>query len=451
MLGSILLTAAVSCAPSRCEQERPNIIWIMTDQHCANALSCAGNANVKTPNIDRLAEHGVRFTNAYCAMPLSGPSRASMITGLMPCQSGVLENEKPLPEQLQRTTLGDVVRGAGYDCAYAGKWHVNTISLPSENAFGFDRIALNGDAGVAPACVEYLQQKHDKPFFMVASFINPHNICEFARGQRTPHADIPVPLSLDECPELPVNYAVQPDEPKILRHEKSLNYSLYPTVDYEDNDWRYYLYAYYRLVEAVDAQIGRIVDEIDRQNLWKNTVIVFMSDHGDGAAAHQWNQKTALYEEVANVPFIVCLPGGKKAGSQSDALVHAGIDIMPTFAAVAGVAVPEGRKGRNILKSNLSGPAQSPEYIVTETNFKQTSGAYGFMVRTADYKYVIYDKGKYREQLFDMRSDRVEMHNLAADPAYAAELTRHRAILWNWVNAHELAESACIKKFLMLP
>lgn len=444
MLSLILGAAALA---------QPNIIWIMTDQQTASAMSCAGSSDVRTPNMDRLAAHGVRFTNAYCAMPLSGPSRASMITGLLPCESGMLENEQPLLPELRENTIGDVVRSAGYDCVYAGKWHVNTISLPSQRAFGFDMISpvekpdeyMKGGNPVTDACVEYLRAPHDRPFFMVASYINPHNICEFARGQRTPHASISAPASLSQCPELPPNYALRGDEPSILAHERSLSYAMYPTVDFNDEDWRMYLYAYYRLVESVDEQIGRIVDEIDRQGLWNNTVVLFMSDHGDGAAAHHWNQKTALWEEVANVPFILCVPGDRKKGTVSDALVNAGIDIMPTLASVSGAQMPSGRSGRDIIKGAL------PHYIVTETNFKQTSGTYGFMVRTARYKYVIYDKGKFREQLFDMVHDRAETDNLVADPRYARTLSEHRRILWEWVEGRDLKEKVRIKKFLMLP
>ena len=110
-------------------QERPNIIYIMTDQQTATAMSCAGNMYVNTPNMDKLAAHGIRFTNAYCSLPLSGPSRASMFTGHTPAEIGMAENEIPIPESLRSRTLGTLMEQAGYETAYAGKWHVNTLSL----------------------------------------------------------------------------------------------------------------------------------------------------------------------------------------------------------------------------------------------------------------------------------------------------------------------------------
>ncbi len=429
-------TQASSKAPK--DAHKPNIILIMTDQQWAGAMSCAGNTDLNTPNMDRLAARGVRFENAYCSMPLSGPSRASMFTGYMPSRTGMDVNEKPLPDSLRCNTLGQIVSDAGYDCAYAGKWHVNTISIP-DGEFGFKNIKDNGDPGVAEACVEYLKNqtgksagtKDAKPFFLVASFVNPHNICEYARGQKTPFAVIP-PATVKDCPNLPQNFERSPYDAKILQYEQSRDYSLYPTTDYSPDDWRLYRNAYYRLVEAVDAEIGKIVDEIDNQNLWKNTVVIFTSDHGDGAGAHRWNQKTALYEEVANVPLIVCLPNKKNAGETTRSLVNNGIDLMPSICEWTGAELPQGRRGRSFAEA-AEQKDEGPEHIITETNFKQTSGTAGWMVRTSKYKYVLYDKGLYREQLFDMESDRSEMVNLAVENSYLPVLEQMRELLRNWL------------------
>lgn len=419
-------------------QDRPNIIYIMTDQQCATAMSCAGNTELKTPNMDRLAAHGVRFENAYCGMPLSGPTRSSMFTGYMPSEIGTVENDFPIPDSLKERTLGTLMTNGGYYCAYAGKWHAHTVSLPSEFSFGFHRISMNGDIGLAESCVKFLKDRPQSPFFLVASFTNPHNICEYARHQNTPYAEIEEPESVEKCPNLPVNFAVNPYDASVLAFEKKQSYALYPTQDFSPDDWRRYRNAYFRLVEAVDAEIGKIVDEIDRQDLWKNTVIVFTSDHGDGCGAHQWNQKTVLYEEVANIPLIVCLPGGKNAGKVLPQLVNNAVDFMPSVCDWAGIDVPSGRQGvsfRGIAEAGIPERVHQP-YVVTETNFNQTSGTLGWMLRTPRYKYVLYDKGKYREQLFDMETDRGEMRNLAVESAYAEVLDQHRALLKEWMKKH---------------
>lgn len=438
-----------SKVPAAKENRRPNIIYIMTDQQCATAMSCAGNPDVLTPNMDRLAEHGIRFTNAYCAMPLSGPARGAMFTGYMPSETGIIENDIPVPDSLKGMTLGSLVASAGYDCAYAGKWHVNTVSLPSDHAFGFRNLHGHNDTGLSEACIEYLREDHDRPFFLVASYINPHNICEYARGQNIPHASLPE-FTLEDCPPLPANFAVNPYDAAVLQFEKRQSYSLYPSQDFKPDDWRRYRYAYYRLVEAVDAEIGKLLDEIDRQGLWDNTVIIFTSDHGDGNAAHQWNQKTVLYEEVANIPFIICLPGGRNAGKVLPQLVNNGTDLMPTVCDWAGAEVPAGRSGLSLRDVAESGDAAHPfrDYVVTETNFNQTAGTSGWMVRTARYKYVLYDKGLYREQLYDMENDRGEMVNLAVDSRYRTIVEEHRAMLREWMQSHPGPRNASMARFI---
>ncbi len=428
--------------------QKPNIIYIMTDQHVATALSCAGNADVRTPNIDRIASHGIRFDNAYCAFPLSGPSRAAMFTGYTPSEIGMEENGNPMPDSIKGRTLGTLMRDAGYDCAYSGKWHIPTNSLPGKEAFGFRNLHGHDDNGLAGAAVDYLRDRDaSKPFFLVASFNNPHGICEYARHQNPPAAKISEP-SVGDCPQLPANFYPNPYDASVLGYEKTKSQLLYPTWDYTPDDWRRYLNAYYRLIEAVDAEIGKIVDEIDRQKLWRNTVVIFTADHGDGAAQHQWNQKTALYESIANIPLIVCLPGGKQKGTVSHQLVNNGEDFMPTICRTAGIAIPKWCKGRSITAEADGKHDGDSSFVVTETNFMQTAGTLGWMVRTKDYKYVLYDSGRYREQLYDMRTDRGEMRNLAVENKYKEVLRHHRKLLRRWMDRHPSIHTATKDKLI---
>lgn len=276
----------------------------------------------------------------------------------------------------------------------------------------------------------------------MASFDNPHNICEFARQQDLPFADITVP-DVSECPGLPANYAISPYDADILQREKSLNYSAYPTTSYTDDDWRRYRYAYYRLVEHVDKEIGKIVDAIDKNSLWRNTVVIFTSDHGDGTGAHHWNQKSALYDEVTNIPLIVVLPGKKNAGKQLPQLINNGPDFFASICDWAGATKPEGTRGvsfRTIAESGNAN-AQHQPYVVTETMFDKGSGTLGWSLRTPDFKYVLYDKGRYREQLYDMRRDRGETRNLAVEKAYAETLAQHRRMLEEWMNNYNVKSS----------
>lgn len=429
-MGSTLPAALIA-------RERPNIIYIMTDQQTAKAMSCAGNSDLKTPNMDKLAQHGLRFENAYCSQPISGPSRASMFTGYTPTEVGMEKNETPLPDSLRSNTLGSLVKDVGYATAYAGKWHVNTNSLPGKEAFGFKNLHGHNDYGLAESCVKFLREKHDKPFFLVASFDNPHNICEYARKQPLPFATITEP-ALEDCPNLPANFGIGAYNAEIINYEKELNLRVFPTRGYTPDDWRRYLNAYYRLIEHVDAEIGKIVNEIDRQNLWKNTVIIFTSDHGDGAAAHGWNQKTVLYEEVTNVPLIICLPGGKNAGKVMPQLINNGVDLMPSICDWAGAKVPAGRSGISYRTLAESGDEKKPHqpYVVTETTFFQTQGTRGWAIRSGKYKYVLYEMGKDREMLYDMVTDRGEMCNLAVEKKYQTLIKEYREMLREWMKKH---------------
>ena len=242
--------------------ERPNIIYIFTDQHTANAMSCAGNPDVHTPNLDRLAAAGIMFQNAYCTAPLSGPSRGAMFTGHYPGSVELLTNGAPLPEALQTQTLGTLVKNAGYECAYGGKWHVPELDIPDE-VRGFDQIHRHSDDGLAEACVQFLSRKHDKPFFLVASYDNPHNICEYARSQNLPYGNMEIP-EIRNCPGLPPNFAKNPYDADVIEEERDNNFNVYPTATFTPEDWRMYRYTYYRLVEKVDREIGKIIDAIDK-------------------------------------------------------------------------------------------------------------------------------------------------------------------------------------------
>jgi len=411
------------------QKQQPNIIYIFTDQQTATAMSCAGNADINTPNMDRLAREGIRFTNAYCAAPLSTPSRAAMMTGVPSGLSGMLKNGAQLKAPYSENTIGTLLKEKGYDCGYAGKWHLPESDIP-DGKFGFRKVYEHNDYGLAEASVEFLSEKRDKPFFLVVSFDNPHNICEYARGQNTFYATIEEP-EIGDCPNLPSNFAIAPFDAEVIRTEQAANPQIYPVVNYSTDDWRRYRNAYYRLVENVDKEIGKIIDALDKQKLWDNTIVIFSSDHGDGNAAHHWNQKSALYEETTNIPFIVRLPKQKTRGLVKEQLINNGIDFFATICDYAGVALPSycsGQSLRNVLEEKNQ---DFNETVVTETLFDEGTTK-GWMVRTKDYKYVVYDKGRYREQLYDMRTDRQEMINLAMERKYKNILDEHRRLLNNW-------------------
>lgn len=411
----------------------PNILFVFTDQQSASAMSCAGDGHLQTPAMDSLARNGTRFERTYCTFPLCTPSRVSLMTGLMPHQIGCTGNGVALSDGVRANSLGRLFEAAGYECVYSGKWHIPRYELAE--GFGFQKICGFGDDKVAEACVEFLRQKRQRPFLLVASFDNPHNICEWARNDPLPWGAVEE-SSDDVLPELPADFAVPADAPEALIAERAGNPRVHPTLDKEPPWWRRYRYAYRRLVERVDAQIGRILAALEESGLRENTLVVFSSDHGDGDAHHQWNQKSALYEPCVRVPLILSLPERIRAGKvDSTHLVSNGLDLLPTFCDYASIAPPEGLEGRSLrgLLERGGDPGWRQELAV-ETCFTPPAyrGTFGRMLRTERYKYVAYSWGEHREQLFDLQTDPGETTNLAANPQHQVALDEHRLRLAAW-------------------
>lgn len=434
---TLMITICTNIDVNAQNEVRPNIILIMTDQHQAGALSIAGNKDLKTPNLDKLAKSGMRFEKSYVTFPLCTPSRSSIFTGKMPHNLGVKSNEKSenkIEPVYKKSMLAKVLKNAGYDCAYGGKWHAHEASMVEGN--GFEMIAPMGDIGLAEKSIEYLNSKIDskKPFFLTVSFDNPHNICEWARNEPLPYGNIPS-VDVSKTPQLPLNHVQSATFPEVLKIEKEASKKVYPTANYTDEDWRQYRYAYYRLVEKVDAEIGKILNAIDDLDLRKNTLIIFTSDHGDGNASHGWNQKTALIEESIRVPFIASYKGEIKKNKVSQVLISNGLDLYPTICEYANIETPDELTGVS-LKPIFEGRNKKLErdYVVVETKFegKFAFGTMGRSIVGKRYKYVLYNWGKNREQLFDLEKDPLELNNLATSKSYIKIIDEYRQYLLDW-------------------
>ena len=409
---------------------RPNVLWICTDQQFAGAMSCAGNDHIQTPAMDRVADSGVRFSNAYCANPICAPSRASMLTGRMPSQVGVSENDDRIDEEYREDELGRLFDDAGYDCAYAGKWHVPDIRHV-DDGHGFTELCGLDDLRVPEACEEYLGGDHDDPFFLAAHFDNPHNICEWSRDYTPPWGSVETPPA-ENCPPLPANHAVPPYEPKVVRDTVDDHWAMGAMEGATPDEWRQYRNAYYRLVEKADEGVGRILDALADAGLQEETLVVFTSDHGDGHGAHQLIQKSFLYEEATRVPLLVRPPGGgEDGGAVSDRLVSTGLDLLPTLCDYAGVTPPADLRGRSVRPLVDGDPGGWREYVVAET-IDTDYRLRGRMVRTEQYKYIVYHEGRHNEQLFDLEADPGEMVDLAESADHTATLDAHRDRLLAW-------------------
>ena len=416
-------------------KSQPNIFYIFTDQQAASMMSCTGNQWLKTPAMDSLAERGVRFERAYCSYPLCTPSRAGMFSGRFPHEVGVNWNGLGIDPAVREQELGNVLSRSGYDCAYGGKWHVPKIALPDDSEHGFRKICGFNDFQLADACIDFFKEKHRNPFFLVASFDNPHNICEWGFRMPLPWGEIGEPPSVEDCPPLPDNHLPSVDEPAFIAIRRHYINKHTGMVAWDTSEeWRKLRWAYARICERVDREIGRILDALDASGLAENTLVIFSSDHGDQDGSHQLAHKRVLYEESTRIPFVVAGPGVQESVVDHEHLVNNSTDFFATVCDYAGAEMPVGLTGRS-LKPILEGdpPELWAEYVVSEVeDEKHYKNARARMVRSARYKYMVFERGRNREQLFDLEADPGEMKNLAANPEFAQTLQQHREYLREW-------------------
>ncbi len=433
------------------QEKKPNIIFIMTDQQSANMMSCSGNKYINTPAIDSLAAKGTTFQRAYCTNPVCLPSRFSLISGRYPSEVKVRDNIpqiKSVPDRVFEINPAQLLQKAGYESAYGGKVHLPAGMHP-EN-MGFEMISRDERDILADACVEYIKRPHHKPYFLFASFINPHDICYMAirafaeteherelidRGKieiKTLDKALKIPENLSEeeffekiCPPLPPNFEPQQDEPEavqMIREQRPFKKKAHEK--WTEKDWRMHRWAYCQLTEMVDSQIAKLLKAVRDSGQEENTVIIFTSDHGDMDSARRMEHKTTLYEEPAKIPLIISYPGvTPAAGINKTNLISNGLDLIPTLCDYAGANIPDDLQGLS-LRTLAEGKnmEQWRENLLVESEF-------GNMILTENYKYALYYQGKNREQLYDLVNDPYENRNCANDPDKKEILLEHRQLL----------------------
>jgi arylsulfatase A-like enzyme len=451
----LMLGRVASAGDNPKRQDRPNILFIMTDQQHVGMMSCTGNKWLKTPALDRLAASGIQFERAFASNPVCVPSRFSLQTGLMPSAIGMGQNEDSgqaaVTETMVRQSLGRLFRDAGYETIYGGKVHLPSKMKGVAN-LGYRNLTSDRRQELADACAEFLKGRHEKPFLLFASFINPHDICymainDFNRSQQKPPIDNTdsriceavldkVRKSVDistfvkkNCPPLPANHAVPDTEPECitLSYINARPFRTYIRKNWTEEQWRLHRWAYCRLTEMVDKEIGTVLDALHQAGLQDNTLVIFTSDHGDMDSAHKMEHKSVLYEEAVRVPFIMSYKGRIPAGAIDDThLVSNGLDLLPTLCDYADIKTPEGLPGGS-LRPLAEGKTEGwRDFVVTESQN-------GRMLRTKRFKYCIYDSGSHREQLIDMENDPGEMKNLAEIESYKDVLIKHRRLLRAWI------------------
>lgn len=428
--------------------DHPNLLWILTDHLRHQALSCNGEMNIQTANIDRLASEGSVADIAVTHYPVCIPARAGLMTGQYSHVNGVRLHGDLLPPD--RRTVAHAYRDAGYRTSYVGKWHLggsHSVDHPGshqeywvhpqlrggfEDWYGFDLMNdyydvyyCTGDSvdpvklegyqtdGLTDLSLEYLSNtaaQSGRPWFHVLSFESPHG----GRGNEENPGPYPVPSTYREDLR-PESMVLRPNVPEDLMEQAREAYV----------HW-------YGMVRNIDYNVGRVLDWLEESDQAQNTLVVLSADHGDMGRSHSRIDKQVAYEESIRIPLIMGLPGVIPAGSRCDGIVSM-IDIWPTCAALCGVPVFPEVQGMDLSAAvcGQEGTRRTEALIqwLGETRYHWGNHPYR-AIRTLRYTYCVSsvetDERKYIQSLggstghfrllFDNQEDRFQMNNLFGRP-----------------------------------
>lgn len=440
----LLLFIAGVCLPGQVFAQRntieaPNIVFIIGDDISADDFGCYGNKQVKTPNIDRIAKDGLRFTNAYLTSSSCSPSRSSILSGRYPHNNGAAELHTPLPSDI--AIFPELLKKAGYYTAQAGKWHMGESAKR-----GFDIIhdngKENGDGGEEMWVTTLKERPKEKPFFMWFASLDAH----------------------------------RPWGPNRFRGENSEKNVIPPIYNANTTQTREDLAHYYDEISRLDDYIGQVELELEKQGVLDNTIIIVMSDNGRPFP----RAKTRVYDSGMQTPLVFKWAGANlKEGAVSDALISV-IDIAPTLLELAGVKGVPAFQGKSFAKVIRNPSREFRKYVFAEHNWHDYQAAER-MVRTKNHLYVLnlrpalsnpgaadvtsspsfQDLKELRdakklsleqadvfmvprpsEELYDCRKDPEQLINVAPVATYSTDLKTLRSVMLQWRNETGDSDSA---------
>ena len=426
--------AAATAAPlvSMCStpSKQPNVIFIFSDQQHWHALGCLDNF-FNTPHQDAFAQESVLFENGFCTTPQCSASRSSILTGLYPHKTGVYGNMGAAGgEPLHKSTFVKEFHDRGYKTAWLGKWHLGDDPIPRQDFDHF--LAYNsGDAKNDPkTTADALKLLRDPeftgvPFVLFVSYVDPHDIYKFRNHTVDPGEIIPLPSSwkdqeFNTVPSIHKQFMTE-DQGKAIWEQP-------------EEKWRQYRDCYRAKVKLYDDHFGAIISEIKKQGLWEDAIVVNTSDHGDmDAHNHLIWKGPFMYEHMVRVPMMIRLPekfGGRYNRRIAD-LDVVNVDFAPTLLDMCGLPLGD-RDGLSLAQTLRNRLGQKRrDFVIGQYYSKQKWINPIRMIRTPQFKYNTYIQ--HGEELYDLRNDPDEVHNLAGDPGYAATKKELAVELEEWM------------------
>ncbi|NLM77021.1 MAG: sulfatase [Ruminococcaceae bacterium] len=452
---------------------RPNILFIMSDDHASQAISSYSGRINQTPNIDRIAQEGARFDDCFCTNSICTPSRAVILTGKYSHLNGV----KTLVDDFdgRQPHVAKMLQQGGYQTSMIGKWHLGHGGNSDPTGFDYwcvlpgqglyhnptfydmgKEITVKGYATdiITDMSLDWLEKRDkDRPFFLMCHHKAPHRPWEPSEKHKDLYEDINIP----EPDTLFDTYETRSDaarlaEMRISRHLRKKDVKQDPPDHLEGNDltrWYYqrYIKDYLRCIASIDDNVGRLLDYLDEQGIADNTLVIYTSDQGFFLGEHGWYDKRFMYEESLRMPFLVRYPKEIKAGTiNKDMIVNT--DFAPTFLDYAGLTIPADMQGcslRPVFQGRLvEGWRQSMYYRYWMDRDDHCVAAH-YGIRTHQYKLICYYapgrfyNGKYPEgtertewpqwELYDLQKDQYELNNVYGDPDYASTLAELKTAL----------------------
>ncbi len=461
ILSGLLFTSLFSCQQ---EKQAPNIIFILSDDHSVGATGAYGSSLLATPNIDKLADQGMRFNNCFNVVSLCGPSRASILSGRYSIHNGYMRNGDRFDRN--QVSFPKLLQQAGYETAVIGKWHL--VSQPA----GFDYynvIPYQGQyfdcpmketgqerqdrekGGVVQAgyltevitdkAIDWLKNRDkEKPFCLLVHHKAPHGFYHYPERYKKILADtsLPEPENFYDSFEGKNSELINSNcayskmstiHPYHLNEEVPDSIKL-GTLSYKKWTYQSILKGYYRLVAALDENIGRLVDFVDDSGLKNNTIVVYTSDNGWFMGDHGLFNKMWMYEESLHVPLIIRYPGNVEPASVSDEFISV-LDFAPTFLDYAGIEKNQQFQGQSIKPVLNSATPDDWKSVHFYHYFGQFEVPSHYGIRTKDFKLIHFYEAKEEPEweLYDIKNDSKEMFNLANIPEYTDLFKKMKTLL----------------------